>query len=421
MPLVPETYPSKITKADFIAVAGAVNDKPDATVSTVVAAGGAAQTLTIPEGATDVAYDVTLTAACAFTLAGATASKLCAILLRLRQDSTGGRAVTLPDTVQFTGGGVPAFTQAANKGDLLSLITHDGGATWVGAFVATALASPGVPSAPVLSGAASQSSAQLTWPSVAATPSVTSYQIFRGTSPGASALLATVSGGTTSYLDSTAAAGSTYYYRIKAVSSAGASAFSNEVSVSTAAALVLDDPFTRPNSATSMGSSPQGGPWVNVVGTWGIINNQAYTVTAGASDLVLYDLSKTEQELSITLASPMVTDSSIALILRAADALNFYFISILQSAADGVATLIGKQVAGAFSTVAPGLQVPQPAGYVQGDVYTAAISGSTITVKRNGVVIRTVTDTSLTAGTKIGLRSSNNNNAAIRFDNAQAR
>ena len=84
------------------------------------------------------------------------------------------------------------------------------------------------PSAPVvkIGNSASSGKPQLTWNAVSG---ATSYKVYRATSKsGTYSLLGTVT--TTSYTNTGAKAGTTYYYKVKAVNSAGESAFSNVVS-----------------------------------------------------------------------------------------------------------------------------------------------------------------------------------------------
>lgn len=95
-----------------------------------VAASGAAQTLAVPAYG-GVAYDVTLTANCTFTLTGWTAGIRQTIHLLLRQDATGGRAVTLPAGVKWSNNATLAFVTAALGLTEISLTSFDGGVTIV--------------------------------------------------------------------------------------------------------------------------------------------------------------------------------------------------------------------------------------------------------------------------------------------------
>jgi trimeric autotransporter adhesin len=55
-----------------------------------------------------------------------------AATLILRQDAAGGRTVTWPASVMWAGGVPPAVTAAADAIDVCTLVTRDGGATWLG-------------------------------------------------------------------------------------------------------------------------------------------------------------------------------------------------------------------------------------------------------------------------------------------------
>ena len=84
------------------------------------------------------------------------------------------------------------------------------------------------PSAPVvkIGNSAASGKPQLTWNAVSG---ATSYKVYRATSQnGTYSLLGTVT--TTSYINTGAKAGVTYYYKVKAVNSAGESPYSNTVS-----------------------------------------------------------------------------------------------------------------------------------------------------------------------------------------------
>ena len=62
------------------------------------------------------------------------AGKVYSLTLFLNQDATGSRTVTWPAAVKWASGTAPTLTTTANKTDIVSLVTHDGGVTWY-AFV----------------------------------------------------------------------------------------------------------------------------------------------------------------------------------------------------------------------------------------------------------------------------------------------
>lgn len=55
--------------------------------------------------------------------------------LVIRQSATGGRSITWPNSIRWAGGVSPTITQVANKHDVISLMTNDGGTIWYG-FIA---------------------------------------------------------------------------------------------------------------------------------------------------------------------------------------------------------------------------------------------------------------------------------------------
>lgn len=88
---------------------------------------------------------------------------------------------------------------------------------------------PGAPSGLVANGDTSSVSLQWTAPAQTGTAPVSSYSIYRGTSAGAETPLASGIAGT-SFTDTSAVAGAVYYYVVTAVSTAGESVRSSEVS-----------------------------------------------------------------------------------------------------------------------------------------------------------------------------------------------
>ncbi len=95
----------------------------------VVAAAGATETLT------DLtAQDITLDQACTFTFPSPTSGDLFSFTLILRQDGTGGFAVTWPASVDWEDGSAPTLVTTANSVSILTFYTIDGGTIWHGAL-----------------------------------------------------------------------------------------------------------------------------------------------------------------------------------------------------------------------------------------------------------------------------------------------
>lgn len=70
------------------------------------------------------------------TLSGATAGRACSFAMYARQDATGGRTITWPASVKWSGGS-PTLSSAANAVDILVFETIDGGTNWYGSLVGT--------------------------------------------------------------------------------------------------------------------------------------------------------------------------------------------------------------------------------------------------------------------------------------------
>lgn len=77
---------------------------------------------------------ITLTGNCTFTLTGATAGTVATLELILTQDGTGGRTVTWPGSVKWSGG-APTLSTAAAAVDRVVLASYNGGTTWFGDLI----------------------------------------------------------------------------------------------------------------------------------------------------------------------------------------------------------------------------------------------------------------------------------------------
>jgi hypothetical protein len=98
-------------------------------VVNTVAAAGATETLDLGDGNV---HDVTLSADCTLSFAGATAGVACSFTLVLRQDGTGGWTTTWPGSVVWAGGSAPTLDETASTVAVLTFFTLDGGTTWYG-------------------------------------------------------------------------------------------------------------------------------------------------------------------------------------------------------------------------------------------------------------------------------------------------
>jgi hypothetical protein len=74
----------------------------------------------------------TLTGNCTFTFSAGSGSGAQAFVLFLTNDGTAGRSITWPASVKWPNGSAPVRTETANKTDVYSFFTFDGGTNWYG-------------------------------------------------------------------------------------------------------------------------------------------------------------------------------------------------------------------------------------------------------------------------------------------------
>lgn len=75
-------------------------------------------------------FPVAITADCTFAFQGADADGVSSFLLDLTYN--GVHTVAWPSSVKWAAGTAPTLSAAAGKRDLLSFLSRDGGATWLG-------------------------------------------------------------------------------------------------------------------------------------------------------------------------------------------------------------------------------------------------------------------------------------------------
>lgn len=96
-----------------------------------VAVSGAARTLSLPSGVR--VFDVTLSAATAFTFTGGIPGQYGEVVLVLRQPATGSGFTPTFTNVKWSGGTAPTVSTALGSVTTISVVTDDGGVTYVGA------------------------------------------------------------------------------------------------------------------------------------------------------------------------------------------------------------------------------------------------------------------------------------------------
>ena len=187
---------------------------------------------------------------------------------------------------------------------------------------------PAIPAAPrvTIGNSSASGKPQLTW---AAVDGAAKYEIYRSTqqSTGYSLLGTTTS---TSYVNTGAAAGITYYYKVRAVNSAGTSAYSNIVSGRAKAAIPAAPRVTIGNSSAS------GKPQL----TWAAVD--------GAAKYEIYR--STQQSTGFTLLG---TTTSTSYVNTGAAVGKTYYYKVRALNVDGAAGAYSSTVSGAAKAVAP--------------------------------------------------------------------
>ena len=187
---------------------------------------------------------------------------------------------------------------------------------------------PAIPAAPrvTIGNSSDSGKPQLTW---AAVDGAAKYEIYRSTqqSTGYSLLGTTTS---TSYVNTGAAAGKTYYYKVCAVNSAGTSAYSNIVSGRAKAAIPAAPRVTIGNSSAS------GKPQL----TWAAVD--------GAAKYEIYR--STQQSTGFTLLG---TTTSTSYVNTGAAVGKTYYYKVRALNVDGAAGAYSSTVSGAAKAVAP--------------------------------------------------------------------
>ena len=187
---------------------------------------------------------------------------------------------------------------------------------------------PAIPAAPrvTIGNSSASGKPQLTW---AAVDGAAKYEIYRSTqqSTGYSLLGTTTS---TSYVNTGAAAGITYYYKVCAVNSAGTSAYSNIVSGRAKAAIPAAPRVTIGNSSDS------GKPQL----TWAAVD--------GAAKYEIYR--STQQSTGFTLLG---TTTSTSYVNTGAAVGTTYYYKVRALNVDGAAGAYSSTVSGAAKAVAP--------------------------------------------------------------------
>ena len=244
-------------------------------------------------------------------------------IYRSTQQSTGYSLLSTTTSTSYVNTGAAVGTTYYYKVRALNV---DGAA---GAYSSTVsgAAKAVAPAAPTVTMTYSDSGKpKLTWSAVSG---AASYRVYRSESRGTGySLLGTTS--STSYVNTGAAVGKTYYYRVKAVNSAGTSAYSNIVSGRAKAAIPAAPRVTIGNSSAS------GKPQL----TWAAVD--------GAAKYEIYR--STQQSTGYSLLS---TTTSTSYVNTGAAVGTTYYYKVRALNVDGAAGAYSSTVSGAAKAVAP--------------------------------------------------------------------
>src|SRR4029079_11703218 len=268
---------------------------------------------------------------------------------------------------------------------------------------------------------------------------ITTYNIYRGTTSGGETLLTQV-GNTATYTDATAANGTTYWYRLKAVNSVGEGIASNEFSA-TPGPVLVSDRFER-TVASGFGTADVGGTWnvsstarTKVTGGQGVV----YGWSAGNQD-VRASTSATASDMEVVAlvhlnsTNPTGSNYQVRIGARAqADARNGYVARITHTPAGAVNwALVRVANAGGADTLTLAQGTLSSSGAAGSDWWTRlVVSGTSIKAKwwRDGASepstwTATATDTYWASGTAaVGVYVSAGITSPFpetRFDNVHA-
>jgi hypothetical protein len=167
---------------------------------------------------------------------------------------------------------------------------------------------------------------------------------------------------------------------------------------------IVGDTFARPDSA-SLGNADSGQTWIANVGTMKLANKAA-TPAGSANTRSVIDVGVPNHWLSVRIDSLPGATAQHWLLARFQDSDNFYRFGLYP----GGPLQLQKLVAGTLSTIGAvnGLTVALP-----GSTIGLRCIGTTFEIFLNNVKVSSVTDASLTAGTKAGIQA-NDGTAAFR-------
>jgi hypothetical protein len=216
---------------------------------------------------------------------------------------------------------------------------------------------------------------------------------------------AVVNSASTSYTVTGLTTSTLYTIRVVAIDGANNRSTVATVQATTTSATVsnITDDFNRTDNTASLGVATTGQTWTAIVGTWGIIGNQAYCVSSSTDACAVVESGKADATIQAKFAT--ITSTNMRLAFRVVDSNNLILVNT-----DATVYTLYKRVAGAYTSLGTSSGVTP----TNGDIIKVVTSGSSITVYVNSVQVITATCTDHQTATKHGL--GNNIETTARYD-----
>jgi fibronectin type 3 domain-containing protein len=174
-------------------------------------------------------------------------------------------ATLIPDSTSYSDSGLNPGTLYVYR---VRAINEQGASDWTNDDSATTTDVPPLPPTALTATAVSPTRVNLSWTDNSSNE--TAFAIFRKAPGGVFAKIATCARNTTAYADTTASPAKTYTYRLRATNNVGASAWSNEPTVTT--------PDVPPGNPTGLTAAAVTGPKVNLAWSDGSNNETAFAI-----------------------------------------------------------------------------------------------------------------------------------------------
>lgn len=166
--------------------------------------------------------------------------------------------------------------------------------------------------------------------------------------------------------------------------------------------VIVSDSFNRANNLLTLGNADTGQTWIvpadsQIAGTpvWGIISNTAYVPVPVNKDIAFVDAGVADGTIQVTIATTGGAASDLGVVFRYVDNANFWYANIENITPS---YNLWQVVAGSFNQPTTGTTT-----VADGDVLSVVLSGTSITFKKNGTTLNTLTDATFQTATRHGI------------------